>query len=260
MFDTHAHYTDARFRDDLDTILSRIEQSSEIKGVIEASVDIEDSAEALKLTEKCSKFYAAVGVHPSESADAPCDFCDRLRRIISGQHRHRIVAIGEIGLDYHYDTPERTVQKDVFDRQLSLSEETGLPCVIHDREAHGDVLDILRAHSAVGVLHSFSGSIETARILLDRGWYISFSGVVTFQNAKNVRETAAFIPSDRLLVETDCPYLAPVPFRVQRNDSFLMRNTLEFLAGLRRTGFEELESVTECNTRTLFRLNSNERT
>lgn len=251
MLDSHAHYTDDKFASDLDNVLESIDRSSELSAIILASTDEDDSLRNAALTHRYKKLYAAVGVHPSEACKVRDGYISRLEALCCDE---KVIAVGEIGLEYHYDDAPRDVQKEVFEQQLCLAEKVGLPVVIHDREAHANCLDAVLHHNVTGVFHSYSGSKETAKILLSHGWYMSFGGIITFKNAHKVREAAAYIPDDRLLVETDCPYLAPEPYRGKRCDSFMIRRTLEVLARIRNTTFEELEAATEQNARTLFRI------
>lgn len=243
LFDTHSHYDDERFDGDRDAVIASLREN----GVI-AAVDIgcsfDSIPKAVELSEKYDFIYASVGLHPNDAmaAEAHTDALGFIREYLK---RPRVVAIGEIGLDYHYDEPSRELQKKWFELQLCLAEETGYPVIIHDREAHGDTMDILRRHpGAKGVLHSFSGSVEMAEELVKRGFYISFSGVLTFKNAAKLPEVAAAVPLDRMLLETDCPYLAPHPHRGKRNDSTLMRYTAERLAEIRGLSFEEICKIT----------------
>lgn len=250
MIDTHAHYTDSRFREDIADILSRIDSSDEIEYVIEASTSIEDSINAIELAKNNKKLFALVGIHPSDADEVKVGWEDKLRSLAGYD---KVVGIGEIGLDYYYDDVDRDIQKDVLKRQLSIAAELELPVVIHDREAHKDVIDICLESGVRGVFHCYSGSIESAKQLMSKGdWYFSFNGVVTFKNASKVREVVEFIPLDRLLIETDCPYLTPVPYRGKRNDSFLMRETFKAIAELKGISFEELERITKQNTLRLF--------
>ncbi|HPE95768.1 MAG TPA: TatD family hydrolase, partial [Bacillota bacterium] len=242
---------DDRFASDLDSILGSIDCGSELSAIILASTDEDDSFRNVLLTHRYKKLYAAIGVHPSEACKVNNGYIKSLEALCCDE---KVVAIGEIGLEYHYDDAPRDVQKKIFEQQLCLAEKVGLPVVIHDREAHADCLDAVLHHNVTGVFHSYSGSKETAKILLSYGWYMSFGGIVTFKNAHKVREAAAYIPADRLLVETDCPYLAPEPYQGKRCDSFMIRRTLEVLAEIRNTTFEELEATTERNARTLFRI------
>lgn len=249
MFDSHAHYCDEAFDCDRKPLLHALLTESGVKGIIEAGTSYASSKEALALAEAHEGIFAAVGFHPDSAEEADAD------ALVSLLAHPKAVAVGEIGLDYHYETPGREIQMRAFRMQMEVAARTGYPVVIHDRDAHGDVLSVIRDFPAVrGVLHSFSGSAETAKILLKAGWYISFSGVVTFKNARTAAEVARIVPDDRILVETDCPFLTPVPHRGGRNHSGYLVHTLQKLAELRGVSAERMEALTDANARTLFRL------
>lgn len=250
MIDSHAHYTDAWFNDDFEELLKKIDDSNEIELVIEASTSINDSKRNILISENFGKFFSVVGIHPSDADEVNEGWEDELRKLAN--HK-KVVGIGEIGLDYHYDNVDKAIQIEVFEKQLNIARELGLPVVIHDREAHKDCIDMCIKSGVRGVFHSFSGSIESAKILMSKGdWYFSFNGICTFKNASNVHEVIRRMPIERMLVETDCPYLAPVPHRGKRNDSFLMRHTIEQIAILKETSFETIEKITSENTKRLF--------
>ena len=249
MIDTHAHYDDHAFDEDRDALLKTLFEEEGLKAVVTVGCGKDSCLAALALADAWPDVYAAVGSHPELAAETDVEF---LRECLK---HPKTVAIGEIGLDYHYEQPDPALQIKAFEEQLSLAEELSLPVVIHDREAHGDVMDAVRAHPAVrGVFHSYSGSWEMAKELIKRGWYISFSGVVTFKNARQAVEVAKNVPDDRFLTETDCPYLSPVPFRGKRNDSGKMRKTLEMLAEIRNVSFRAIEILSERNASELFKL------
>lgn len=248
MIDTHAHYDDRAYDEDREQLLQNLLDGG-LNAIVTIGCDEQTSLSALALADRHPRIFAAVGYHPEKAEET--DLC----KLASWVSRPKVVAIGEIGLDYHYETPERAIQKKALRDQLAFAKEISLPVVIHDRDAHGDLLDILKDFpDLTGVFHSFSGSWEMAKLLLRKGWYISFSGVVTFKNARQAVEVARNVPSDRFLTETDCPYLTPVPFRGKRNDSGKMRYTLDTLAEIRGTTFEEIEKQSEQNAKTLFRL------
>lgn len=253
LFDSHAHYNDEKFGNDSerDALIRQIMDGG-VKYIVNAGTNPESSYESLKIAEKFDGFYAAVGIHPSDLYDLsdPYAALDEIRALAS--HK-KAVAIGEIGLDYYWHEERKDFQKKFLHLQLELAEELDLPVIIHDRDAHGDCLEAVLSHPNVrGVFHSYSGSAESARELIKRGWYISFSGVVTFKNATRLAEIVPSIPDDRLLTETDCPYLTPHPYRGQRNDSSYMMYTVEKLAGLRSTTPEHIASITLKNAATLF--------
>jgi len=250
MIDIHAHYDDTAFDNDRDELLTSLFNNG-INGIINAGCDLESSLYSVRLAEKYDKMFAAVGFHPQEVSKFNNKDIDTIKALLS---HPKVVAIGEIGLDYHWVTDNKDEQKALFRRQLELAVETDMPVIIHERDCVADCLEIVLDYNVRGVFHAFSGSKETAQILLDRGWYISFPGTVTFKNAKHPVENAAFVPADRILTETDAPYLTAHPFRGKRNDSSYMKYTLEKIAGIRGISFEETERITEENAKRLFKL------
>lgn len=250
MIDIHAHYDDPAFDSDRNELLASLFNNG-VNAIINAGCDIESSLYSVQLAEKYDKMYAAVGFHPQEIGKFKDKDLDTVKSLLS---HPKVVAIGEIGLDYHWVTDNKNEQKALFRRQLELAAESDMPVIIHERDCISDCLEIVLDYKVRGVFHAFSGSKETAQILLNRGWYISFPGTVTFKNAKHPVENAAFIPSDRILTETDSPYLTAHPFRGKRNDSSYMKYTLEKIAEIRGTSFKEIERVTEENAKRLFRL------
>lgn len=235
IFDTHAHYNDSRFECEIDggkdKVLSAL-FSQNVRYIVNAGCSIASCRECIDISEKYPGAYATAGIHPGEID--PDDDIESVMKELKALLAHpKVRALGEIGLDYHWDEPARDVQKAWFRRQLELAAETGMPVVIHDRDAHGDVIDILWQYPEVkGVFHSFSASAEIARQLVERGWYISFSGVITFKNAARLAEIVPTVPLDRVMIETDAPYLAPVPHRGKMNHSGLMEHTAERAAEL----------------------------
>ena len=242
LFDTHAHYYDDRFTAEYDggrdEVLAAL-LTSTVKGIVNAGCSIASSRECIEIAEKFEGVYATAGIHPGE-IEPEWDIeavMDELRVLLS---HPKVRALGEIGLDYHYEEPPRDVQKVWLRRQLELARETKMPVVIHDRDAHGDIMDILREYPDVtGEFHSFSASAEIARQLVNKGWYISFSGVITFKNAARLAEIVPTVPLDRVMIETDAPYLAPVPYRGKTNHSALMEYTAERAAALYGISTEE---------------------
>ncbi|MBO4452666.1 MAG: TatD family hydrolase [Clostridia bacterium] len=249
MFDTHAHYCDHAFDEDREELLSRLFGEQGVTGIIEAGCDIEGSEAALALASKYPGMYAAVGFHPEEVKKLKSGDIDRIKALCA---HPKAVAIGEIGLDYHYGTDNKEEQKALLREQLALAAELGKPVVIHERDCIADCVSIVFDYPVKGVFHSYSGSKETAAELIKRGWYISFSGTVTFKNARTPVENAAFVPEDRILTETDCPYLTAHPYRGKRNDSGYMRYTIARLAEIRGTDFEHIERITTENAKRLF--------
>lgn len=242
LFDTHAHYNDKRFDTEAeggrDAVLESL-LSGNVKYILNAGTNIESSKECIALAEKYPGLFASAGIHPGDINEGD-DINGVIDELCTLLKHPKVKAIGEIGLDYHYDEPSREVQKLWFARQLELAETVKKPVIIHDREAHGDVMDMLgQTPSVTGVFHSFSASSEIARQLVNKGWYISFSGVITFKNATKLAEIVPSIPLDRVLIETDAPYLAPVPYRSKLNHSGLMEYTAKRAAELYNISEEE---------------------
>ena len=252
IFDTHAHYDASRFDSDRDTVLSALPGDG-VGLVVDPGCDLPSSRAAVALAEKYSHVYAAVGIHPEDCAGFQDGDLAELRQLL----RHpKVVAVGEIGLDYYWEeNPPRDFQQIVFRKQLALASELDLPVIVHDREAHGDSLAIIQEFPTVtGVFHCFSGSPEMAAELLKRGWYLGFDGPITYKNAKRAPEVAAITPLDRMVVETDAPYMAPVPMRGKRNDSRYLPYVIEKLAAWKGVTVEEMTRITWENGRRLFRL------
>ena len=251
IFDTHAHLLDEHFDEDREALIASLAENH-VKLVMEACTDLTYLEKLLPFVEAHPMIYGAAGLHPEELG--PYALHD-LDAVAAALDHPKIKAVGEIGLDYYWpENPPREVQKAFFDAQLSLAADHHLPVIIHDREAHGDTVDILRAHKGrvVGVMHCFSGSYETAKECLDMGFYLGFGGALTFKNAKRNVEVATKAPLDRLVVETDCPYMAPVPFRGKRNDPTKALFVLQKLAELRAMAPEELAPVLFENGKRLF--------
>ncbi len=250
IFDTHAHYDDEKFDGQRENILSEVFASG-VEKILNASSDLKSSYSSIALAERYPQFYAAVGIHPHECENLEDDntILSELEDMLKNP---RVVAIGEIGLDYHYDLDFREKQLHWFDMQLSLADRTGYPVIIHDREAHGDTMELIRAHSCRGILHAFSGSAEMAKELVKLGWYIAFGGSVTFKGASKPIEALRSVPSERLLVETDCPYLAPAPMRGKLNRSDYIPYTLEVMAAARNDTPEHIAEITYSNALEVF--------
>ena len=248
IFDTHAHYDDARFDEDRDALLQSLPEKG-VARVINCGVDLATSKTTLALAHKYDFVYAAVGFHPEDCGDATDTDFAALLPLYSDP---KVVAVGEIGLDYYWDTVPKERQKAVFERQLILANELHKPVIVHDREAHADTLALLKRHRPEGVLLCLSGAVETMREAVDLGLFIGLGGAVTFKNAKKPLAVAAAVPADRLLLETDCPYMAPVPFRGKRNDSSLIAYVAETIAAVR--GMEPQQLIDQCreNANRLF--------
>ncbi|MDE6280907.1 MAG: TatD family hydrolase [Oscillospiraceae bacterium] len=252
LFDTHAHYDAAQFDADRDEVLSALPGQG-VELVVNPGCDLESSRKAIALSERYPFLYAAVGVHPEECAPWRDQDVDELRALAA---HPRVVAVGEIGLDYYWpDNPPRELQQRVFRAQMALARELDLPVIVHDREAHGDSMDIVREFPEVrGVFHCFSGSAEMARELVKLGWMISFTGVLTYKNARKAVEAAQAVPLDRLMIETDSPYMAPVPHRGKRNHSGYVAHICQRLAELKGIAPEECSRITLENGRSFFHI------
>jgi TatD DNase family protein len=251
LFDTHAHYDDERFEEDRHQVIKMAFEKG-VGYIINASSDIPSNSLSVSLSQEFDFVYAAVGVHPHNAGEMDDGILETLKVYAK---MPKTVAIGEIGLDYYYDNSPREVQKYWFARQIGLAKELNLPIIVHDRDAHEDVMNIIRTEDAKavgGVMHCFSGSAEMARDLLALNFYISIGGPVTFKNAKKVIEAVKYVPMDRLLIETDCPYLTPEPYRGKRNDSGYVGLIAEKIAGIKGVSFEEIAEITTNNARRLF--------
>ncbi|MBQ6265709.1 MAG: TatD family hydrolase [Clostridia bacterium] len=248
IFDSHAHYDDKAFDEDRTELFTSLPQNG-IAAVVNCASDLESSRTSLFLAENYSFIYAACGMHPHEAQKAPADFIEILKGFLE---KEKCVAVGEIGLDYHYDFSPHDIQLEVFEKQLILANEFDMPVVIHDREAHEDTLNLLKKYKPKGVVHCFSGSAEMAKEILKIGMYIGLGGAVTFKNAKKPCEVAAVVPDDRLLIETDCPYMTPVPHRGERNSSDYIPFTAEKLASIRNTDAQSIIDLTRRNACELF--------
>ena len=250
IFDSHAHYDDDRFSEDLTELLEGL-PSKGISFVVNCGTDINSCRKLAEISEKYDYIYFAAGIHPHEAEDAKEGFIEELRAFAKNP---KCVAIGEIGLDYHYDLSPRDIQKDVFEKQLILAKELDLPVIIHDREAHEDTLNLLKKHTPKGIVHCFSGSAEMAKEIVKLGMNIGLGGAVTFKNAKKPVEVAKYVPLESLVLETDCPYMTPVPFRGKRNDSSLIAVTADFIAELKGISTQELLDKTHNNAKNIFKI------
>ena len=252
IFDTHAHYDDSRFDGDRDAVLAALPEAG-VELVLDPGCDLPSSRAAAALAERYGHVYAAAGIHPENCAGFQDADLTALRQLLA---QPKVAAIGEIGLDYYWaENPPRDFQQMVFRKQLALAEELDLPVIVHDREAHGDSLSIIREFPAVtGVFHCFSGSPEMAGELLNRGWYLGFDGPITYKNARRAPEVAAITPLERMVVETDAPYLSPVPVRGRRNDSRYLPHVIAKLAEWKGVTPEEMTRITCENGKRLFRL------
>lgn len=248
IFDTHAHYNDGVFDADRKTLLDSLPESG-ICGVINCGTDIPTSEYSLRLCEEYDFFYAACGVHPEDIDKAYNGYLDDLKKLCTNP---KCVAVGEIGLDYHFRDDNKEAQKKFFEEQVVLANELSLPVIVHSRDAFADTLEILKKYKPKGVMHCFSGSKESADEILKLGMYIGLGGAVTFKNARKPLEVAEYVPLDRLLSETDCPYMAPVPFRGKRNDSTLIPYSAKVIAEVKKITPEEVLEATKNNAERLF--------
>lgn len=248
-FDTHAHYDDEQFDIDRDELLSSMPENG-VDLIVDPASNLDSCRKVLEIANKFPFVYAAVGVHPHDAKEMDETSIDLIHNTAENE---KVVAIGEIGLDYHYDLSPRDIQKKRFYQQLELARELKLPVIIHEREACQDCMDIITQFKDLkGVVHCFSGSWETAVQILDMGWYISFTGAVTFKNARKAPEVATKMPIDRLMLETDSPYMAPVPLRGRRNDSRNLAYIAETVAQLRGMTREEVAAITLENGKEFF--------
>ena len=252
LFDTHAHVDDAAFDEDRETLLENLPKEG-ITMLLNPGCSLETSRNAVKNAREYDYIYAAVGSHPDAADEVSEEVLEIYRTLV--RENPKVRAIGEIGLDYHYEDVPRQRQQQAFRDQMALARELQMPVIIHDREAHQDCLDILKEFPEVkGVFHCFSGSAEMARQLTGMGWYVGFTGVITFKNARRAVEAAAAVPLDRVVIETDCPYMSPEPFRGKRNDPSRVYRMAEKLAEIRGLPVEEIQKITLENGKRLYRI------
>jgi TatD DNase family protein len=250
LFDTHAHILDDQFNDDRDQVIRNIYDNMAL--VVNIGCNLEDCPRTVALAEQYDKLYAAVGLHPEDVKTYTPEGWDMICRL--AEHP-KVVGIGETGLDYYWDTSTKDAQKLLFEQHIDLAKQLHKPLVIHDREAHGDTLEILKRTNAKevgGILHAFSGSVEMAMEVIKLGFYIGLGGPVTFKNARKAVEVAQAIPLEYLVIETDCPYMAPVPFRGKRNEPMLVQHTATKIAELRGISVEELIEATYQNGKRIY--------
>lgn len=250
IFDSHAHYDDEAFDNDREDVLGGL-LSDKVCGIINCGVDIKTSVFSLKLAKKYDKIYCACGFHPHEATNADDNAIKELKELLK---EPKAIAVGEIGLDYHYDFSPREVQIKVFEQQLQVANKLDLPVIVHDRESHEDVLRLLKQYKPKGVVHCFSGSVEMAKEVVKLGMYIGIGGAVTFKNAKKPVQVAQAVPIDRLLLETDAPYMSPVPLRGKRCTSDYIYYTAEKIAALREIAVDDLLFQNIKNIKTLFNI------
>lgn len=256
IFDTHAHYEDKAFDEDRVQLLNSLPEKG-IERVVNVGSSMDSCRRILKLMDDYPFMFAAIGVHPSDTAELTEE---DMIFLLEQSHLDKVVAIGEIGLDYYWDTPERDIQKKWFVRQLSLAKDASLPIIIHSRDAAFDTLDIMKAEHAEdigGVIHCFSYEKEMAREYLNMGYYIGVGGVITFKNGRKLKEVVEYTPIDRIVTETDCPYLAPVPHRGERNSSLYIPLVVEEIARIKQMDVEEVYHITRKNGYDLYKMKAN---
>ena len=253
IFDTHAHYDDERFDEDRDALLKSMKDAG-IGNIVNVGANLAGSQRSLDLADEYDFMYAAVGVHPSDCAELDDEGIERLKTMSADP---KCVAIGEIGLDYYWPEPEHDLQKKWFKRQIDLAREVNLPIIVHSRDAASDTVDILKSENAGelgGVVHCFSYSKEVAEECVKMGFYIGVGGVLTFKNGRKMKEVVEAIPMERIILETDCPYLAPEPFRGKRNSSLYIPYVVSAMAQIKGISEEEVINITEDNARKMYRL------
>ncbi|MGG1443945.1 TatD family hydrolase [Brevibacillus laterosporus] len=253
LFDTHAHLNAEQFDEDRNDVIARA-QANGVSTIVNVGFNRETIPTTMELAEKYDFIYAVVGWHPQDAITMKEQDLEWLEEL---SKHPKVVGLGEMGLDYYWDTSPRDVQAEVFRKQIRLARKLQMPIIIHDRDAHQDIIDILREEKAGevgGIMHCFSGSYELAKMALDMNFYISFGGPLTFKNAKKPKEVAAKIPLERLLIETDCPYLTPHPFRGKRNESAYVKYVAEEMAQIHGLPYEELAKITADNARRLFNI------
>ena len=251
LFDTHAHMNDPAFDDDREAVLLGLKDKG-VDRMMNVGCCLDSSKDCIAMAEKYPFVYASVGSHPDSADEVDEAVIEQYRKM--AQHP-KVKAIGEIGLDYYYETIPREIQQKAFRMQMELAREISMPVIVHERNAHDDGMRIAKEYKGVtGVFHCYSGSAEMARQLVDMGWYIGFTGVLTFKNARKAVETAQRIPLERIVLETDCPFMAPEPFRGRRNDPGYLYRMAERLAEIRGISVEEVQEVTTRNARNLYRM------
>ena len=253
LFDSHAHLDDDRFNEDRTDVINLLQKGG-ISYVVNIGADYKTSLNSVELANKYDFVYAAIGVHPYDAADVDDNLIENLRTLAI--NNKKVVAIGESGLDYSHGNEDREAQKRAFIRHIKLADELNLPIIVHNRDSHKDMMDILTSQRPKNaIIHCYSGSLEMAKILIDMGYFISFSGTVTFKNAKKLVDVAEFVPLDKLLIETDCPYLSPEPERGTRNNPLKVRYTAARIAELKGLTFEEIAKATMENAKRVYKIN-----
>ena len=252
LFDTHVHLEDSRFDEDRDEIIAALKEKN-IDKIVTVGTDVTTSKECIEIAGKHANVYAAIGLHPHDAKDFKDEDILTFERLAKDKN---VVAIGEIGLDYHYDFSPRDIQMDAFVSQMELAKRINMPAIYHIREAFGDFLPMVQRGETANnaVMHCYGGSVESAKICLDAGMLISFTGVITFKNANKIRSVVEYVPLDRLMIETDCPYMAPVPYRGKRNQPAYVIEVARAVADIKGISIEEIVQITYNNAVRFFHL------
>lgn len=250
IFDTHAHYDDKSFDEDRSEVLKMLPQNN-VFAVVNAGADIESSVKSIEISKEYDYVYASVGIHPENIPDDKSDYMKILEDLLKNE---KVVAIGEIGLDYHYTKDNKADKIELFENQINLAVNHDLPIMVHDREAHGDTMDLLKKHNPKGIVHCFSGSVEMAKEVIKLGMYIGIGGLITFKNAKTAVSVVENIPLSSIVLETDAPYMTPVPFRGTRCNSSHIKYTAEKIAEIKKIDVNEVLKITKENALKLFNL------
>ena len=250
IFDSHAHYDDERFDPDRDSVLTGLLKQGVFR-IVNVASDLKSSQQGIALGEKYPFIYSSVGVHPHSAQEVTPDALDQLQAL---SRQKKVCAIGEIGLDYYYDFSPRDVQREAFAQQLELAGQLNMPVIIHSRDAVADTMDLLRLYRPKGIVHCFSGAVEMAREVLNLGLYLGFTGALTFKNARKAVEVVEYAPIDRLLLETDCPYMAPEPHRGKRCDSSMIAFTAQRMAQIKGVDPQQMVTIASENTKQVYEM------
>lgn len=250
IFDTHSHYTDDAYNNDRDSLLTEI-FDKEVSYIIECATDYDSSVKALKSSEKFDNIYVALGIHGLDAKRAYRTDFEKIKPLFENK---KVVAVGEIGLDYHYEKESRNIQIECFKSHLSLANELNLPVIVHDREAHQDTFYLIKEYNSRGIIHCYSGSVEMAKEYIKLGLYIGIGGAVTFKNAKTIKEVAKIIPIENIVLETDCPYMTPEPYRGKRNRSDYIKFVAQKIADIKNMDAQEVINICTENAKSLFNI------
>ena len=250
IFDTHAHYDDKSFDKDRSEVLDMLPQK-DVFAVVNAGADIESSVKSIEISKEYNYVYASVGIHPENIPDEKCDYINILENLFKNE---KVVAVGEVGLDYHYSKDRKKEQLKLFEDQIILAIKHNLPVIVHDREAHRDTMDLLKKYNPKGIVHCFSGSVEMAKEVIKLGMYIGIGGLITFKNAKTAVSVVENIPLSSIVLETDAPYMTPVPFRGTRCNSSHIKYTAEKIAEIKKINVDEVLKITKENACKIFNL------